>query len=71
MAQFVGYHGLDENSISVQCDIEGCDARVNGDHRCTEHGGDPEYEWRTSAFGETSYLIRKGAPDNGTTTSSR
>ena len=49
---------LDENAISVPCRIEGCNARVHGDVRCGSHGGSPIYEWRTSAFGETTYSVK-------------
>ena len=55
---------LDENAISVQCRIEACNARVNGDVRCSEHGGDPTYEWRHSDWGTTEY--RYGQPSSVT-----
>lgn len=49
---------MDENSTSVQCRIEGCNARVHGDVSCRWHGGDPDYEWRTSAWGVTVWSIK-------------
>lgn len=50
---------MDENAISVQCKIEGCNARVHGDVKCKEHGGDPLYQWRHSDWGNTVYSVRK------------
>jgi hypothetical protein len=51
---------VDENSISVPCRVEGCNARVHGDVKCKEHGGDPVYQWRESEWGERSYYTKEG-----------
>jgi len=48
---------MDEQMISVPCSIPGCNARVNGSTRCHEHGGAPDYEWRTSDFGDVTYIV--------------
>lgn len=42
---------MDENQISVMCEIDGCFARVIGAPRCFEHGGLPTYEWHPSEWG--------------------
>ena len=46
------------NAITVPCLIEGCFARVYNDVRCREHGGDPDYEWRTDIWGDVKYAAR-------------
>jgi hypothetical protein len=59
MAAIVNYHGLDENAISVPCRMSGCEKRVYRDVRCREHGGDPDYEWSESLYGDVKYTIKQ------------
>ena len=65
MASFVGYRvpEWDENQMSVPCRALGCPTRVYRDVRCHRHGGDPDYEWTTSIYGETVYTIKKEGAD--------
>lgn len=44
--------------MSVPCGISGCYARVIGDTRCSEHGGQPVYEWTDSPWGDVTYRAR-------------
>ena len=63
---FAALRGLDEDAISVPCRMAGCEKRIYRDVRCREHGGDPDYEWSTSEWGETTYLTRPEAQEGQT-----
>lgn len=49
---------MDENAISVLCNIPGCEWRIVGDTRCPQHGGYPCYAWEPSIWGDDAeYMI--------------
>ena len=55
---------MDENSISVLCEIDGCFVRLIGAERCSEHGGSPTYEWTDSEFGDVNFQVFNRQPES-------
>lgn len=66
---------MDENAISVMCEVHDCEWRVVGDVRCPQHGGLPVYSWAPSIYANdreftdpvSTQPVERGNPSEATT----